>query len=203
MSPVRPESPANPDLQAEISAMNREFLSLLTHPAVDGRTRLLGLSPDVIDSLRRMSVAQLDQLATAPLLLAGFALLPGAQRYPLQAAGKVAESHVSPDWSDCALNYANRLLTSLWHYSRQPDGITGFCMGLDPAAADALANMDFVELCECARVTCASLHARHADHPACWPDLVNGVLQGHGKQLSVAHLSLIPLTVATQFAARA
>jgi len=202
MSSVYPETPATRDLQAEISAMNREFLALLIHPLADGRTRLLGLSPDVIDSLRRMSVAQLHDLATAPLLLAGFTRLPGMARTDLQVLREVAESHVPPEWTDCAQNFANRLLTSLWHYSRQPDGITGFCMGLDPVSTDALASMDFTELCECAGATCASLHARHADHPACWPDLVNSALQGRDEQLSVAHLSLIPLTVATQFAAR-
>jgi hypothetical protein len=157
------------------------------------------LSPDVIDSLRRMTAAQLNHLASAPLLLAGFSLPPDTPHRVCQ----VAESNGASEWEDCVATYANRLLTSLWHYSRQPDGITGFCMGLDRATAHALAEMNFVELGECASVTCASLRARHADHPLCWPDLVNTVLCGHGEKLSVAHLSLIPLTVAAQFASRA
>ena len=199
MLPVYPESPSTPELVAEISAMNREFLGLLTHPLVVGYPQLLGLDSGVISSLRRLNDNQLKSLAQAPLLLADFELLRGAGGGSGRQAFCVAENSVPGEWQDCVLNYANRLLTSLWHYSRQPDGITGFCVGLDQRTAGPLAAMNFSELCDRADAICASLHARHAEHPVCWPDLVSSARCEQPEKLSAAQLRLIPLTVAENF----
>lgn len=203
MSPVYPESPVSRELAVDIGAMNREFLGLLTHPLVVGYPQLLGLDSGVITSLRRLNDGQLSCLAQAPLLLADFSLLRDVVCDPCREAGHqtfcVAENGVSAEWQECVLNYANRLLTSLWHYSRQLDGITEFCVGLDRVTADTLATMNFSELCDRADVICVSLHARHADHPVCWPDLVSTARSAQPEKLSAAQLSLIPLTVATNF----
>lgn len=199
MSSIRLETPFDPVLAAEISAMNRTFLNLLTHPRVAGQASLLGLHAGVLGSLRRLSPAQLDTLAHAPLLLAGFTLIPGAMRESGAAACQVADSGVPPEWADEALQFANRLLTSLWHYSRLTDGITGFCVGLDRAAAGWLAALSFTELCDRAAAVCGSLQARHAAHPTCWPDLVNTACTDRPEKLAAAQLSLIPLTVAASF----
>ena len=199
MLPICPESPISRELATEISAMNREFLSLLTHPQVAGYPQLLGLDSGVINSLRRLDDSQLQCLAQAPLLLADFSLLRGTESGSGHHAFGVADSNVPAEWLECVLNYANRLLTSLWHCSRQPEGITGFCVGLDRATARSLATMNFSELCGRADAICGSLRARHADHPICWPDLVSTARGNLPEKLAAAQLSLIPLTVAANF----
>ncbi len=196
MSPLHPESLPGRELAGEITAINRSFLALLTDPAVAGQASLCGLNAGVLTRLRQLDPAQLDALAQAPVLLAGFGLLPGATRAAIPPDCQVADSGVPRQWSNQALQFANRLLTSLWHYSRQADGITEFCIGLDNAAAAWLAGLSFVELCERADAVCASLQARHAGHPGCWPDLVASARAAQPARLAAAQLSLIPLTVA-------
>ncbi len=203
MSPLHPESPPGRELAGEITAMNRSFLALLTDPAVAGQAPLFGLDAGVLTRLRQLDPAQLAALARAPVLLAGFSLLPGATCTALPADCQVADSGVPVEWSNRALQFANRLLTSLWHYSREADGITEFCIGLDNAAAAWLADLSFAELCERADSVCASLQARHAAHPGCWPDLVASARAAQPDKLAAAQLSLIPLTVAVNCSGKA
>lgn len=196
MSGIHAETPAAGVPQAEIGAINREFLRLLTHPALEGQPAALGLDAAVLRSLRAMTPAQLRRLAAAPLLLADFGWLPGAGVRAAAPDYRITEHPVPIEWTDALRGFANRLLACLWQYSREPDGIAGICMGLQPHTVLALANTNFAELSRHAITCCDSLRARYAAHPNCWPDLVRLARSGGGKQLSAAHLGLIPLTVA-------
>lgn len=196
MSGIHSEMPAAGVPQAEIAAMNREFLRLLTHPALEGQPAALGLDAAVLDSLRGMTPSQLRRLAEAPLLLADFGWLPGDGVRAAPPDYRVTDQPVPVEWLDALHGFANRLLACLWHYSREPHGIAGVCMGLQPHTVLALANTDFAELSRHAATCCDSLQARYASHRSCWPDLVRLAKNGGSEQLSAAHLGLIPLTVA-------
>jgi len=199
MSGIHVEKAAAGVPRAEIAAMNQEFLRLLTHPALTDQPAALGLDAAVIETLREMTPSQLRRLAGAPLLLADFGWLPGDGVRNSPPDYRDAARTLPPEWLDALHGFANRLLASLWHSSREPDGIAGVCMGLQPHTVLALANTDFAELGRHAVTCCASLRARYASHPRCWPDMVRLACNGGEDQLSAAHLGLIPLTVASLY----
>ena len=196
MSAIRIESFSRHDLQGEITAMNREFLALASNPRVAGHSRVLGLDAAVISALQAMNAEQQHKLAASPVLLVGFSSL--TENAPQSDFYQVAESHAPADWLESVGAYANRLLATLWHYSRQANELTGFCLGLDSYAMRSLANMSFSELGDHAPLICASLNARHAGHPVCWADMARMAVNDDDK-LSVAQLSLIPLSVAIAY----
>jgi hypothetical protein len=72
MSLKHPDREISAEISREIVAINREFLRLLTHPATVGAAQVLGLDGSMVDVLRRFRPAELEQIATAPLLLAEF-----------------------------------------------------------------------------------------------------------------------------------
>ena len=204
------QRPPATEIAAEVTSMNRAFLDLLTDPLAPTGTAVLGLDPLLLDGLRVLSPAQRDELAAVPLLLADFSLPEQAQstRFTYRVADIQLPGADAPSaWLTRVDAFANRLLTTLWHFSRidrrSESGFAAFCMGFDTATARLLGDMSFAELSHQAAEVCASLRARHADHPSCWPDLIRLVAEGAAEQLNAARLGLIPLTVAMQQSAGA
>lgn len=196
MSAKHPESTLITRLQMEITAMNREFLGLVSSSTPLGLPSVLGLDAGVISALQSMNADQLQRLASSPVLLVGFASLnPEHPQLQPNNRYQVAESHVSAEWLDSVSAYANRLLATFWHYSRQLNELAGFCLGLDAQEMRALAGLSFFELGDRSPAICSSLNARLADHPGCWNDMVR-MAGNNDDKLSIAQLSLIPLSLA-------
>ncbi len=196
MSAIQQESALAHDLQGEISAMNHEFLTLASHPQVAGHPQVLGLDAGLVSVLQSMNAGQLKSLASSPVLLVGFSsLIKNEARSDIY---QVAESHATAEWLDSVSAYANRLLATLWHYSRHANELAGLFLGLDIQVMRILANMSFDELGNRAPLICTSLNARLTDYSACWADMVRMAINNDEK-LSVAQLSLIPLSVAIDY----
>ena len=182
-------------LTAEIIAINRAFLALLSDPLVAGTGGVLGLDAALTSRIAALEPDSRDRLATVPVSLADFALL-SCRESESWIADQVADDAIPREWHDRVSAFSNRLLATLWHFSRVDNGLVGFCMGLDRDAAAGLAALSFTELSREATRVCSSLRARHADHPSCWPDLVRFARSDADERFSAARLGLIPLTVA-------
>ena len=204
MSGIRPEMPGNApahplppaQIAAEVTAMNCAFLDLLTDPLTPAGGSVLGLDPLLIQGLRALTPEARDELAAVPLLLADFSFPDSRQT--IRYTYRVADEDPAPAWVTKVDAFANRVLTALWHFSRADFGLAGFCMGFDTQTTQRLGGLSFAELSRQAPAVCASLRARHADHPSCWPDLIRLAAAGHTEQLNAARLGVIPLTVAMQ-----
>jgi hypothetical protein len=189
----------HPDLpiQAEITDINREFLRLLIHPQLraspDG---VLGLDRATLESLHRLSPAQLDQVAKAPLLLVEFRPLPVTHVYPRPAEQMVADAGIRTDWQQSLNDYANRLLIFIWQASRHNRLLCSFCLGLDRQQAQQLAQLSFVRLSRSGEYASAYLRARLYRHPRFWADLVHAARSGSPDQQLAAQLAVIQLSVA-------
>ena len=119
MSGIHPEMPrtsASRALTTEITAMNNTFLELLINPLAPDHGHVLGLDKQLLESLRALPQQHREELAAAPLLLADFSFR-GSQ--PDRACSyHVADAEVMPAWLARVDAFANRLLATLWHFSR-------------------------------------------------------------------------------------
>ncbi len=198
MSAVHPEMPSARVADPEILAINREFLALVTDPALPDGQPVCGLDADVVTRLRSFAPEQLDAVATTPVLLADFAVLPGRDVAEAAEHYRVTNSATPATWCARMRDFAYCLLTSVWQLSRQPTIAAPVRLGLEEPCLRALARLDFSDLLGRAGNVCTTLRAVHADNPHCWSALIAAVGSGDRRRIDAARLSFIPLTVAVR-----
>jgi len=182
---------------AEIAAINREFLRLLTCPGALPVDTTLGLSTPVLTSLRSLASAELDELARCPLLLAEFDF-DGLTADP----GKVADGEsatagpLDTTWPGELTGFADRLLTCVWRAAHQDELLAAFCTGFDQDKRRVMAGLNFRRIRRYSRWATACLRARLAGHPVFWPGLIRSVRTGSREQKTASQLSIIQLSVA-------
>ena len=193
MSLIHREMPERLALCAEIRAINREFLRLLTHPAARQERPVLGLETAVLIGLRRLNPDQLERLAATPMLLVEFRSLlgDGAAEAPVDYVLDTADA----TWREELRRFADHLLTCLWQFARHNPSFVAFSLGLDREASQRLAAVGFRGLGRLSEPAYASLRARLSDHQCCWPDLVRAARTGAQPTLDYARLSLIPMSL--------
>ncbi|MEE4186163.1 MAG: hypothetical protein V2J12_10375 [Gammaproteobacteria bacterium] len=193
MSVLHRETPEPRTLRTEISAINREFLRLLTHPALSNDRPVLGLEPAVLNSLRRLSQNQLQQLAATPLLLVEFQSLRdvGTAEAPVPYVLDATDRA----WRAELRRFADHVLTCLWQFARHNPSFVALTLGLDREASQRLAAVGFTGLTRLAEPAYAGLRARLSQHQCCWPDLVRAARSGAQPTLDYARLSLIPMSL--------
>lgn len=199
MSGIHPETRFPPSLDADVAAMNSEFLALLTSPAQVSGQDLLGLDASIIDALRKLSDAQLEHFAGAPVLLAEFLPATAIPDVAGEIGYRVAESDLMTAWERQRYGFANQLFATLWQMSRQQHALTHLCLGIDKALAEQFARQNFSAVHAAARTAHLRLHARLATHPDSWTDLLRAVISGDTNQIRIAQLSMIPVTMANAF----
>jgi len=193
MSALHRETLEPRTLRAEISAINREFLRLLTHPALNTERPLLGLEPGVLASLRCLRPEQLQRLAATPLLLVEFQSLRdvGAAEAPVPYLLDATDGV----WRAELRRFTDHVLTCLWQFARLNPSFVAFTLGLDREASQRLAAVGFTGLTRLAEPAYAGLRARLSHHQCCWPDLVRAARSGAQPTLDYARLSLIPMSL--------
>lgn len=196
MSRITPESRLTPPADRRVADINREFLRLATHPALQTALPVLGLDPSIRQGLRQLSPAAIDNLAAAPVLLAEFQPLPGTGQFSMSAiADQVADQDIDRGWLAERRAFADRLLTCLWQAASAGDRTFAFSAGPNRAAGLHYRSLGFAQIRRYRDEAAECLRARLASHPHCWADLIRGACTGSSADLATAHLSLIPLTV--------
>ena len=118
MSPECPDTPVSPATASrfarEMTAINREFLLLLTDDQVAGTSDLLGLDAATAAALRNLSPAELEIIAEAPLLLAEFRPFPGLDEVRDDMPACLHQAAISVEWDSALNDFSNRLLTCIW-----------------------------------------------------------------------------------------
>lgn len=183
-------------LQIELIDMNREFLRLVTDPAVRSLPNLLGMTGTLLRELQNLTPDQLDTVASTPILLAEFTPFPG-----LAAMGEVADTPplpcgLAPIWQNEAEGFANRLLACIWQVAKHDNLLTAFCIGVDPDCHRRLANLSFSTINQSSAYSLRCLRVRLADHSGFWTDLLSHVRHGTVEQQTASRLAIIPLCVA-------
>ena len=189
---------ADSAIQAEITAINREFLGLLIHPRLAEGTGVLGLASHTLASVRRLSVEDIDRLAQAPLLLAEFSPFPGVDDQRAVLEHKVADASVCQTWQLELNAFANRLLTFIWQSTRYEQSAGTFCLGLHQQQISRLASLGFTNFSRGADFAPCCLRARLGNHPSYWRDMVRAVRANDPEQQLASQLALIQLSVAGQ-----
>jgi hypothetical protein len=200
MSPEHPDKPfpqrPGNRFRGEITAINSEFLRLLTHPHVADMPELLGLNGGIVAALRSLEPTQLETVADAPLLLAEFRPFPGldgvrdGMRLPVRAGP------VSLEWDMDLNDFANRLLTCIWQTARRNPLLTSLSLGMNRNQCRLLAELDFCAISRFAADARDALRVRLSSHPRFWPDLLRHVRTGNESQLIASRMSLVQLSLA-------
>ncbi|MDP6435774.1 MAG: hypothetical protein QF790_10710 [Gammaproteobacteria bacterium] len=188
---------------AEIVDINREFLRLLADPRLAGTGGALGLDEATLSCLRQLNPGQLENIATAPLLLAEFGPFPGGHpaddKYSPRNDRMVADENICADWQRELVGFANRLLTFVWQATRHDPVLSAFCLGLDKSQALELAKLGFSGISRSGDSVAAGLHARLSLHPTFWPDLIRSVRNGSREQQLASQLAAIQLSIIRRF----
>jgi hypothetical protein len=207
MSANHPEISANLPINStltgkmlEINQINQEFLRLLLHPDVAELHSLLGLHSGILDGLRSLTPEQQTTVASVPLLLGELSPLPGMVDSDFVADREAPFARTTALWQYELQGFADRLLTCIWHAARRETGMAAVCMGIDAARRSKLAQLSFISLRRHSRYATASLHARLAQHPTFWPDLIASAHGSDPLRKSVSQLSAIQLSVFGQYA---
>jgi hypothetical protein len=182
-----------------IRDINREFLRVLTRPAVQGRQHLLGLESPVLDGLCSLSTCQLDEIAAVPHLLAEFSPVPDAAAAArISAVQERSPPFESPDngWDQEVHAFTDRLLTCLWQSARHDTLLAAFCVGPNEDIRRSMAQLSFTKISRYSDQAYRSLRARLSSHPRFWPDLIRAARSGSTAQQHASQLSIIQLSVA-------
>ena len=182
--------------QRELIDINKEFLSLITDSSVAAAPEVLGLTGQVLASLRGLTPAELNAIATAPLLLAEFTPLPGLAD-PAQVAEQPAlPAGIPARWQRDAEGFANRLLACIWQAARHENLLTALCIGIEPERYRQLAALSFRTISQRSELTLRCLRVRLAAHPNFWNELISMIRHGSESQQAISRLAMIPLSVA-------
>jgi hypothetical protein len=180
---------------AAISDINRAFLQVLTHPATRGLQHLLGLDGAVLEALHQLDSAQLNKVASSPLLLAEFSSLPGEPQSTGVAEPIPSFAAAGEDWQRELHSFADRLLTCLWQAARHDKLLVSFCLGFDADKYNKLAHLSFTKISQCSDQAAGCLQVRLGSHPRFWADLIRTVRSGNSNQQIASQLAGIQLSI--------
>ncbi len=172
---------------AEISDFNLEFLGLVAQARQRCHGAVFGLDTAVVEQVSRMNPAQLEAMAEAPCLLAGFAA--GRGNRPARIAEPAPTG--DPEWAGHARLFAAGLLTYAWQMARRDSLRAALCIG--PDAHRLAGNTSLRDIRGYADRALQHLEARFRAHARFWPDLVRATRDGRPERLLLARLTAIQL----------
>ena len=198
MSLKRPDT----EISEEIADINREFLRLLTHPAIRGAPGVLGLDGGVLEGLCQLNREERELVAASPLLLAEFSPFPGLAEIREAPERRLQNAALGQVWRAELQGFANRLLTCIWQTARRDRLMTALFVGIDDERCRALSALSFSRISQCSHEAADSLRVRLAEHPRFWTDLIHLIRNGNGSQQIASRMSVIQLSVAQQWPVR-
>jgi hypothetical protein len=184
-----------PDMRfyGELKDLNAEFLNLIIDHAKPWQEPVLGLDAGSALALRRLSDSELDFIAAAPGMLAGFTVLPSPQR----VSESRADLHQSDErWLASARLFCIGMMTYLWQVARRDQLVATLCVGPANGRVARLAELSFREIQGCADRAMTQLNARFGGHPTFWPDLIRAARSEDQEFKALSRLAIIPLTLA-------
>ena len=184
-----------PDMRfyGELKELNTEFLNLIVGHGKSWREPVLGLDAGSTAALRQLADSELEFIATAPGMLAGFTVLPP----PRRVLESRADLHQSDDhWLASARLFCMGMMTYLWQLARRDQLVAAFCVGPTSGRIGRLAELSFGEIQGCADRAMAQLNARFGSHPTFWPDLIRAARSEDVEFQALSRLAIIPLTLA-------
>ena len=186
-----------PDMRfyTELKDLNAGFLSLIVNHVNSWQEPVLGLEAGATAALRRLSDSELDFIATAPGMLAGFSILPPPQSV---SESRADLRHSDDCWLESARMFCTALMTYLWQLARRDQLVTALCVGPGRARVNRLAALSFREIQGCANPAMYQLNARFSSHPTFWPDLIRAARSEDDELKALSRLAIIPLTLAEQ-----
>ena len=177
----------------ELKELNTEFLNLIIDYGEAWQEPVLGLDAGSASALRRLSDSELEFIATAPGMLAGFAVLPPTQR----VSESRADLHQSDQrWLASARLFCTGMMTYLWQLARRDQLVAALCVGPANGRVGRLAELSFGEIQGFAGRAMAQLIARFGGHPTFWPDLIRAARSKDSELKALSRLAIIPLTLA-------
>ena len=184
--------PPDSRFYAELRDLNAGFLALISDPGLAWHGPLLGLDAGIVATIRGLSDAERDFIASTPCPLVGFATLPPPNR--------VADSRPEsgpPDgpWIQSARLFSAELIMYLWQIARHDRLTARLCFGPGPGRVRRLADMSFRDIQNCAGPAVHQLEARFARHVRFWPDLIRAARSPDQDFQSLSRLTIIPLSL--------
>jgi hypothetical protein len=175
---------------SELKDVNAGFLRLLTSHDPACHEPVMGIDAGVVAGLRRLSAAELDYIAGAPGMLAGFTILPLAH-----AVSESTQPSLPADdrWLESLRLFAAGLMTYIWQLSRRSYSNATFCFGPEDNRLTTVAALSFLEIQSSATQMRFALNARFGSHPRFWPDLIRAATSDNAEFRALARLAIIPL----------
>jgi hypothetical protein len=169
----------------EIQDFNLEFLGLVATAWSSSQRPVFGLDSSVMEPLAHLNSEQMEAIAAAPCLLAGFSSTRRAR------APRIAEPGPSDDggWSEQARLFAAGLLTYCWQMARRDPLRAALCVGSEAQALVGGATVRDIR--GYADRALQHLEARFCAHTRFWPDLVRATRDNHPERLQLARLTAI------------
>ena len=184
-----------PDMRfyGELKELNIQFLSLIVEYRRPWQEPVLGLDAGSAAALSRLSASELDFIATAPGLLAGFTQLPPQ---PSVCYSSIDLDQLDAKWLSSARHYCIGIMTYLWQLARRDQLVAALCVGPASRRISHFAELSFGDIQGCADRAIAQLNARFGDHPTFWPDLIRAARSQDAEFRDLSRLAIIPLTLA-------
>lgn len=177
-------------LRKEMRDLNLEFLKMMSRPR-DGTA--FGLPSELRGRLAQLPAPALLRLARTPCLLACLADEPAPDGGVQRVADAPAQQALPDSQAEI---FAAGLLTWLWQLNRQSPALAALYAGCFDQPASWLADLDFGEIQRRAGRAAVLLRARFAEHPRCWPDLLEASVHPDREMLRLARVALVQLGLA-------
>jgi hypothetical protein len=184
-----------PDMRffGELKDLNAGFLNLIVDYGKSWQEPVLGLDAGSASALRRLSDSELDFIAAAPGMLAGFTVLPTHQRV-WESRSDLYQS--DERWLESARLFCIGMMTYLWQLARRDELVAALCVGSANGRVGRLAELSFREIQGCADRAMSQLNARFGCHPTFWPDLIRAARSEDLEFKAISRLAIIPLSLA-------
>lgn len=174
----------------DLADLNREFLGLVTSPCESSGQSVLGLDPISVDMLCSLTDSELRYIAETPCLLAGFSA-------PQPGIGEARRPFANRDteWAEAVRMFSVALLSFL-RVTMGGDRLrAALCVGPERDALVRFADISLGGIRRHASFAAGRLHARLADVPVFWPDLIRAARSDDTEFRRLSRLTAIPLVV--------
>ena len=175
----------------EIFEINRHFLDLIVSQWSSKGGKQYGLPADLCERIQGLNQSQREIVATVPLLMVT------ATRGAVENAGHVRDMEQQQrhtfqknEVSEQVFNAT--LMTWLTQDAQQEHSLSSLWLGTSDSGDESVRELNFGDIQSLAPFAGSILHARFADRPNVWKDLIRAAESNDPQRQQIARLAVLP-----------